>query len=627
MALQPSRYGYYTLGATEIRVVDIQPGQLDEPIHVSIRVVDLQNKPRYEALSYVWNPTMGSLDFWCTRAFNERHGVNKTHKIMVVTASLATYLPIGWNLAAAMRHLRHHHTVRTMWIDAISINQEDILERNDQVGLMGAIYSSAERVVVWLGPAYRDSGFAMEAISTGNFAKESALRSRDGLEYILKSDWFFRIWVVQEVTLGAEDPLLYCGPHCINWSQLVATVQRLGSQGRHTRPIPGEEWSTYLEELTTSLWAIQLDTHMRQVRNLAAIRTRGRTASFAQQFYDTLRFQSTDPRDKVYGLLGICCFRGTPIVPDYAKSHQEVFAEATAMIMSEDFTLYAHLQMWAGGFSSPWSIPTWASDLITGGVPSRINFVPSHPDNSVKNTLLRARGVAPSMGFSSEYKVLHTVGHYIGEIKQCAEVNCGMRIKPTSLRQAHEKIHKDGLRDYTELMISALLHQKGPRLWHRKDKLHSILREGFTPLNKTTSDPKHVSKEYASRDTNKSSDSDTDIDSEVENEYPRYKGLFKGTSWFDHASDFCIFTTNTGMLGLANRSLASRDLSSIVLAGLFGINMPFILEHLHYDEYKILGVFYAPEHVWGHDFIENAAPGTDCNEFVADGRLKRYNIR
>jgi hypothetical protein len=54
--------------------------------------------------------------------------------------------------------------------------------------------------------------------------------------------------------------------------------------------------------------------------------------------------------------------------------------------------------------------------------------------------------------------------------------------------------------------------------------------------------------------------------------------------------------------------------------------MPFVLEHLHGDEYRILGSFYAPEHVWGHDFIENAAPGTDCNEFVADGRLKRYNI-
>jgi hypothetical protein len=40
-----------------------------------------------------------------------------------------------------------------LWIDAISINQETLEERNHQVGIMGEIYSRAECVIIWLGRA------------------------------------------------------------------------------------------------------------------------------------------------------------------------------------------------------------------------------------------------------------------------------------------------------------------------------------------------------------------------------------------------------------------------------------------------------------------------------------------
>lgn len=43
--------------------------------------------------------------------------------------------------------------LRFLWIDAIRINQEDIADRNHQVGLMRQIYSGASEVVVWLGPS------------------------------------------------------------------------------------------------------------------------------------------------------------------------------------------------------------------------------------------------------------------------------------------------------------------------------------------------------------------------------------------------------------------------------------------------------------------------------------------
>ncbi len=64
---------------------------------------------------------------------------------------------MGWpteittNLYAALSRLRCTETVRTLWIDAICINQKDIAEKSFQIELMRDIYSSAEEVSMWLG--------------------------------------------------------------------------------------------------------------------------------------------------------------------------------------------------------------------------------------------------------------------------------------------------------------------------------------------------------------------------------------------------------------------------------------------------------------------------------------------
>ena len=51
--------------------------------------------------------------------------------------------------------MRSAAEIRVLWIDSICIDQtpEAVKERNVQVALMGDIYKSAARVVVWLGPS------------------------------------------------------------------------------------------------------------------------------------------------------------------------------------------------------------------------------------------------------------------------------------------------------------------------------------------------------------------------------------------------------------------------------------------------------------------------------------------
>ncbi|KAF2029764.1 heterokaryon incompatibility, partial [Setomelanomma holmii] len=85
--------------------------------------------PSYDTVSYVW----GSND---SASCIECDGMS---------------LPITHNLGDALRKLRDPMSVRSLWVDAICINQKDEVERASQVQLMGLIYWTARQVHVWLG--------------------------------------------------------------------------------------------------------------------------------------------------------------------------------------------------------------------------------------------------------------------------------------------------------------------------------------------------------------------------------------------------------------------------------------------------------------------------------------------
>lgn len=41
----------------------------------------------------------------------------------------------------------------TLWVNALCINQSDLVERGRQVKRMGGIFGGPSRVMVWIGPA------------------------------------------------------------------------------------------------------------------------------------------------------------------------------------------------------------------------------------------------------------------------------------------------------------------------------------------------------------------------------------------------------------------------------------------------------------------------------------------
>jgi Heterokaryon incompatibility protein (HET) len=78
-------------------------------------------------------------------------------------------LETGENAHAAFVRLRKPSNSRTLWIGAISINQEELAERGNLVAQMRYICGCAERVLVWLGDTPRGTD-PMRSLQTRIFS-------------------------------------------------------------------------------------------------------------------------------------------------------------------------------------------------------------------------------------------------------------------------------------------------------------------------------------------------------------------------------------------------------------------------------------------------------------------------
>jgi hypothetical protein len=128
--LEPGKRGLELKGTLRSAVLQhLEPHQTRES-HVQRRSHNAPSLPQYEALSYTWG--------------GSRHG-------RMICLNNKYTLPITDNLYNALQRLRRRKTIRTLWIDALCIDQSTRVERSQLVQFMGDIYASASSVNVWLG--------------------------------------------------------------------------------------------------------------------------------------------------------------------------------------------------------------------------------------------------------------------------------------------------------------------------------------------------------------------------------------------------------------------------------------------------------------------------------------------
>ncbi|KAF5257114.1 hypothetical protein FOXYS1_12378 [Fusarium oxysporum] len=374
---------YYPLPEdSTFRLLEILAGDGDV-VQCKLHVCSLQeNETAYEALSYTWgNPDASGdrkIDIMC----------NGTSHTMVISGSLHI----------ALRELRRNNTSRVIWADAICINQEDAKERGQQVALMGQIFSGAWQVVVWLGEesdrcmcgktiletslssvskafsgicsVVNDwlsqagqetleasySEISKDGQSTMHLANtDDGEDSRSAMMQLFRRRWFSRIWVLQEAVL-ARHALVQVGLYQISWewvglaAAIVVHKPELSPSGYGRDMIPTGAMNSYL--------MYRLSISQKCFTRLEF--------SFAQLLQVSRHFQSKEPKDKIYGLLGIETTDsvGKQIVPDYREvtTSEKVFEDIARLMLESASPLT--LLSGAGTFgdfdsSGPSWVPSW----------------------------------------------------------------------------------------------------------------------------------------------------------------------------------------------------------------------------------------------------------------------------
>jgi len=132
----------------EVRLLHLQPASYFGYAIICSLTTLPQNvaETRYEALSYVW-------------------GVYEAENLRPITVDCKVY-QITRNLHSALHHLRSSTPFRSLWVDAVCLDQNNLEEKNWTVPNMHIVYGSARSVIAWVGKADSDTTVALDLAKT-----------------------------------------------------------------------------------------------------------------------------------------------------------------------------------------------------------------------------------------------------------------------------------------------------------------------------------------------------------------------------------------------------------------------------------------------------------------------------
>jgi hypothetical protein len=351
-------YRVLNTAASEIRLLRLLPGTSQDSIAADIITTSLNQVEPFEALSYVWG--------------------NPADAIPITLAGMSK--SITTNLHEALQKLRLASEPRTLWVDALCIDQGNIDERNQQVRIMHEIYAKADRVLVCLGTylGFEDIVSAIELLAHDldvhwtdpRLSIDSIFRIFD----VLNHEWWRRIWTVQEAAVARSLVFVYDGRDISDTTLMGLFNSHAKHRKRRCCNIQ-RRWSI----ANTIDLNNQLVARFAALQHLLAFRTA--TISPAPRNLDLstvasmFRFRkATDQRDKVYALIGLSSSMQTDWV-DYGLSVEETYETAArASIVASrrldvlshatPFTTYTDENLSLKGYekSKRLALPSWVPD-------------------------------------------------------------------------------------------------------------------------------------------------------------------------------------------------------------------------------------------------------------------------
>ena len=382
-----SNQTYSRLENGEIRILELCPGTFDSDLHGMLHIASIDfeyasvgnykrftnhavsltdNKPIwYTALSYVWGPPQFDVTFYL------QDGT----------------IQITRTLESALRHLKIEKQSIYLWIDQICINQSDTREKGQQILLMGLVYSHATNTVIWLGEESNDNPhLAFETmqdvhsrvqlvdqeITPSDFKRLSLPGVRDQawwhIRQVFRRPWLTRVWTIQEALLSVR-LIVKCGTVEVQWDDLAAWCYTLEHSGVMRWVITNTDIDTQYGVNTPTISQLPVlgSSTINTLQQERILRmTHVQRELLLNVLVSTRYAQATNPKDKVYGILGLV---DSKIVPKYSPdvSAREVYHEAcSTMLPDQTYRLLScvdHESPLEPSWVPDWSVPRVTADL------------------------------------------------------------------------------------------------------------------------------------------------------------------------------------------------------------------------------------------------------------------------
>jgi hypothetical protein len=228
--------------------------------------------------------------------------------------------------------LRSAESPRTIWVDAICINQNDYKERSPQVQMMLDVYSKAEVVNIWLGPSEENTSLGMEVLrylAQSNLSQPAPWATRPnaavigGLRTVLQRAWFSRIWIVQEAAVSKRSVMM-CGEDSFQWSNDPVEVRKFIRRIKFAAISP--QWKEAgLSEINLGMFLQILNLQMQQIERQQN-QTLTKEPDILDIAFELRHRQATDPRDMLFAIMGLMEHKtGSILRPDYSMNVEQVF--------------------------------------------------------------------------------------------------------------------------------------------------------------------------------------------------------------------------------------------------------------------------------------------------------------
>ena len=301
------------LTKNQIRLLSFTTGQHldDSAISLKLETFDVGTRPPYVALSYTWGsetnhePDYILLNGQSLQVRRNLHDALRAIRNAVQEVDVRVLKTLGlWQNV-------HHHDedgdelaavsmigpdagiwgVRFLWIDALCIDQSNVAERNHQVAMMSIIYAQASTVLVSLGAdcALDLDGLDLKIARTyGTFNDFTAF---------FESPYWHRLWTVQEFEL-ARSVVLLAETKLISAPDLLSVC----FDGDDKRAFYQDSRKERLQGLS-----VGQDGNSTKQDILDRLHRRGtlKSKSLRDLILRFNRMECSDPRDTVYGLLGL----------------------------------------------------------------------------------------------------------------------------------------------------------------------------------------------------------------------------------------------------------------------------------------------------------------------------------